>query len=1360
MLKRIFVFLLILSLLPVNAAYAQTEFDFSNEEKEYIYYLADGDSYTSDYFKFGTDSAAYSSWQSTDGENKVFLMEKSLLSDGYMVTLPLKANIDDKSNITLFYDFNVLSLSENSSIILPSCSSKSGKYLYISGSAVMFGNDKLCDIEFNKTYSIKCVKSSSELKIYIAKNGGEYEFIGSKDDGIASPASFNFGFNDEEASGKIYFDNFKICSNGDGEYIPRFFSVFYNRGDDEYSVKKLLGENAVFTSGDYFFANGERRLYKDYGIKAYYENGNLLVPVSFFAACLGMDYSYGKIDGTDISECIVSVDGEELTDTYYASNLLGLYTYKDERGFVVAGSTECELENSALPFEIKESADSVYRYMYFERHDAQKILNMAAKSRPRILTNDEALLKMAQYLKTDTNMQNWKRDVIRKADNILPEPCVEYKLIGIRLLGAAQTVLERCAYMASAYYLTGDGKYAQKCIDEMMNACNWDNWNTSKHYLDNSELCYAMAIGFDTFYDFLSDDQKEYIIEKTTEHSLSVSVSAYEGTFKEMGSEWRYANGNWGAVCAGGMTSALIAFAGENWGMPKITQSYLLANAMQSMEYPVMLFYPDGAWSEGTGYWEYTTQYFMGAFLGSLYFSTGSTWGFLKPQGVSEALNGFMYLQSESSGTFNFADSACFFTKSPIGFIFAKFTGDKGVMADWNNIFMNSYISGNPYAVLWYEPYIQETSLLPRDKWLISAGAGIMREKWGDMESSYVGIKGGQNNTNHDNLDLGSFIFDALGKRWAMELGKDNYNISGGYWGLSGYELYVKRPEGQNCLVINAEKGDTYGEYYQQKLDSFASLTAFESKDKGAYMVLDLTDAYSRDAQSYKRGFYFGDERKSLVIQDELELKEKNSTLYWSMHTEADIEIISDGKAALLTMENDTLTVSLDTNADITFSKEKASALPGTVVRDGENSRSHINKLLLSGRGSGKVYITVKLSPDYDYLKSLKAASYEPMSLWNIDDGALKENIRIYSAGKSYNADLYSGNILNVYMPRDFEKCEMLADGKRTAEFYNVKKGINVLTIDKNTFSKIGDKAISFRAQDGGEEYISTEVKLHFSSNYSDNVFEKIDFEERQFTSDASIISSLYKIDNVNTKDKSVFSVEDIRNESCLSFSTNEAITSTYPFIRKRFDDIACTRAVFEFDFMSYNGGNIINFETRSKTGLYAGFDGNKNSAPILNKYNKLGASSCKYTPGKFCHIEIILDLDGGSYIIRADGRMVSEGTIAVSDLVYVGLNFGSNNASGGTICIDNLEMKSFTVKEDVTDDYFVSGYVGYESDIKVFTVYYFEGEAVYLEETDYTSSKIVHKEKRRDITYDTVKIITLKDGIVPCREAFCYTIE
>ena len=48
MLKRIFVFLLILSLLPVNAAYAQTEFDFSNEEKEYIYYLADGDSYTSD----------------------------------------------------------------------------------------------------------------------------------------------------------------------------------------------------------------------------------------------------------------------------------------------------------------------------------------------------------------------------------------------------------------------------------------------------------------------------------------------------------------------------------------------------------------------------------------------------------------------------------------------------------------------------------------------------------------------------------------------------------------------------------------------------------------------------------------------------------------------------------------------------------------------------------------------------------------------------------------------------------------------------------------------------------------------------------------------------------------------------------------------------------------------------------------------------------------------------------------------------------------------------------------------------------------------------------------------------------------
>lgn len=1367
MFYKICSFLLAVLIIPVVnvRAYKQNE-NLGDTECKYIYYNVDGDNYMSDQFKYPEVSAIDASWVYYDEEmGSSFCVEKNALSDGGMIRLPLKSNVTDKSNITLFFDFNLAISSDTTHIILPTYNINDDKHFYIKGKELMYNGAPVYEIKSDCWYSLKYVKTLQEIKLYIALENNDYEYVKTVNDGLDIATQLNFGYKNSIGSGTIYYDNFKLCSNNESElsdtYTPRYFSVFYNVGDDDYSVKKLLGENAVFTSGDYFYSNGDRKLYSDYSSVPVYENKKLLVETNLYAQVYGLECVGSIVGGFDMSENIKSINDKSYIDVFSASEKLGFYTYDDERGFVVSGKTQCSISNSYSPFEIKESADSVYRYMYFERPDAQEILTLASFSRPRILTNDEALLKMAQYLKTDTTMQNWKDDVIRKADNLLSEPCVEYKLIGIRLLSAAQTVLERCAYMASAYYLTGESEYANKCIEEMLNACAWDNWNTSKHYLDNSELCYAIAIGFDTFYDFLSKEEKQYIIEKTTEHSLSVSVSAYEGTFKDMGSEWRYASGNWGAVCAGGMTSALISFAGEKWGMPETTASYLLSNAMHSMEYPVMLFYPDGAWSEGTGYWEYTTKYFMGAFLGSLYFSTGSTWGFLKPQGVSEALNGFMYLQSQSSGTFNFADSACFFTKSPIGFIFAKFTGDKGAMAEWNNIFMDSYISGNPYAVLWYEPYEQEASLLPRDKWLISAGAGIMREKWNDPEAIYIGVKGGQNYTNHDNLDLGSFIFDALGERWAMELGKDNYNINGGYWGLSGYELYVKRPEGQNCLVINPEKGDTYGEYYQQKLHSFAHLTEFISKEKGAYMVLDLTDANSRDVKSYQRGFYFGDDRKSLIIQDELELIQDNSTLYWSMHTEADISVSQDGKSATLTIGKNKLKVTLDTNADIKFSKTSATALPGTTVRSGENSRDHINKLLISGKGSGNVYISVKLTPQYDYIELNDCAKYIPISQWEIPDGEIKEHIRLYQSGNTYNADIYSDFSFTAYLPYDCEKCEILADDEVVYEIALLKKGVNYLTLPGNTITKMGNTTISIRAYGHDRIEESLSLPVHFSSSYSNEVFNVIDFEGETVSNDASFISEIYNIDSVVTKDKSVFSVENISGNGVLGFTCGEKINSVYPFIRKRFSPISCGRVAFEFDLMSPHRGSTINFETRSTDNSYASFDLSRSSLPILTKYNKFGNSSFEYPLDTFCHIEIVIDLDMQSYIVRADGMMVSQGTVSIKDLVYMGLNFGNANVTGGKTYIDNIMVTSFCIKDDITDDKYIAGiHSDNETTFTSYIAYYFEGELIYLEKQSRTSSCVRCEFDKKNIKADCVKIIITKDIITPCRESSIYLYQ
>ena len=1368
MIKKVLSLVLLISMLPVlPISAAQSEYVFgAPSEENYIFLNVDGDNYMSDFFDYSNlGGGVTANWTEIEGETgKAFRLFQSGTASG-LVTQVLKSNIPDRSEFTYEYDFKLISTSD-SGIILPTDNTDETTRLTIKGASLYSGAKKIADLKTNVWYTARLIKNDKDKEIIISDSSATlctHSFTG----GIATASKICFGFAETTASGaEIYFDNFKIYTtndnNGETGLVPRYYTVFCGQKDDEYSVKSLLGSNCVFTGDIYFYANGAKRLYSDYGITPVREKEKVYVPPLFFANALGYLYSSGKIGGVSMSPYIKNINGKTYIDTAAAANTLGIYSYEDERGFVVAGQTDCALSNSESPFEIKESADRVYRYLYFDRADAGEILSIAKTSRPRILTNEEAIAKTLGYIETDLTMQNWERDVIHNATNLLDDECVEYELIGVRLLDAASTVLSRCVTLSSAYLLTKDEKFARKGIEEMLNACSWQDWNAQRHYLDNSELCYAMAVGYDTFYDVLTDEQKQYIIEKTTEYSLANSVHAYETTFK-IGSEWRVANGNWGAVCPGGMTSALISFAGEKWGMPVGTQEFLLSNAMYSIEYPAMLFYPDGSWSEGPGYWSYTIRYFAGAFLGSLYFSTGSTWGFMRPEGVSECLNGFIHLTSESSGTFNFADSSSSFSSAPAGFLVSKMLNDSASMAEWKNIYSLATASGNPYGILWYDPPTEEATELPKDVWLRSAGAGVMREKWNDSQSAYVGVKGGQNYTNHDNLDLGNFIFDALGERWAMELGKDDYNIEGGYWGLNAYTLYVKRPEGQNCLVINPEKGDIEGEYYQQKLDCSAKVSAFESKDRGACMVLDLTDANSLDVTDYQRGYYFGDNRKSLVVQDEFNLINDNSTLYWSMHTEAEIEIDEDKKGATLSFGYKKLRVTLDTNANLEFSSTGAVALPGSVVRPGEYSRDHINKLLLSGTGSGEVYITVKLTPQFDYVSLNESAVYAPVSTWQIPDGELVEEVRFFSTGELGRIDTSYDYDMCADIPFDAKNCSLWSESGKLIDFGSRNNGMQTLTVPANAIDIMGDCNIFLRIEGENETRDSNLIKVHFFKSIKRSVIDEITFENCELTSDDALIKSQSKIETIIPQVETVdFSVRDFADGNkvlCVSFS--EAKTSKLPYIRKTIPTTYCGVVDYKFDFLMNQHGAAISFETRSTDRSYASFDGTSGSVHVINRSGKLGSGGFTYEPGTWCRVVVSLDPANNYFCIRANGLIVREGLISIEDMVYMGLNFSSSNATGGEIYVDNISVSARCIADDVDESsYTVGCHFDKETNAAAYVAYYKGNKLVALGKKPLNGICTRESFDKLSVDADCVKTMIVSDELMAYKRNCTYEIK
>jgi hypothetical protein len=84
-----------------------------------------------------------------------------------------------------------------------------------------------------------------------------------------------------------------------------------------------------------------------------------------------------------------------------------------------------------------------------------------------------------------------------------------------------------------------------------------------------------------------------------------------------------------------------------------------------------------------------------------------------------------------------------------------------------------------------------------------------MRSTWTDVNGLYVAIKAGMllYHQNHNDLDCGDFVLDALGTRWAGELGSANYRSPGYFTSAAQdgdrWKYYRKMTEGQNTILVN-----------------------------------------------------------------------------------------------------------------------------------------------------------------------------------------------------------------------------------------------------------------------------------------------------------------------------------------------------------------------------------------------------------------------------------------------------------------------------------------------------------------------------------------------------------------------------
>ena len=183
-----------------------------------------------------------------------------------------------------------------------------------------------------------------------------------------------------------------------------------------------------------------------------------------------------------------------------------------------------------------------------------------------------------------------------------------------------------------------------------------------------------------------------------------------------------------------------------------------------------------------------------------------------------------------------------------------------------------------PLDLVWFDSQAPGSSSrdLDLDKYFRGVEVATFRSAWNDRDAVFVGFKAGDNKANHSNLDLGTFVLDALGTRWALDLGADNYNMPG-YFGKQRWTYYRMRAEGHSVLAINP------GMEPDQDPAAAAKIVRFQSNPQRAFAVADLTPAYAKNAEKVLRGVALVD-RKQVLVQDEIR-SANASKVWWFMHT-------------------------------------------------------------------------------------------------------------------------------------------------------------------------------------------------------------------------------------------------------------------------------------------------------------------------------------------------------------------------------------------------------------------------------------------------------------------------------------------
>jgi hypothetical protein len=590
---------------------------------------------------------------------------------------------------------------------------------------------------------------------------------------------------------------------------------------------------------------------------------------------------------------------------------------------------------------------------------------------PRLLLQKNEEEGIRKNIAADPIWAKMHQAILDESDRIIGLPPLERIQIGRRLLDKSREAIRRLFFLSYSWRMTQQDKYLQRAEKEMLTIAAFSDWNPS-HFLDVAEMTLAMAIGYDWLFDKLSESSKAAIKEAILKKGLQQSLDSKYNS-------WLRAEHNWNQVCNAGMTYGAIAIFEDQ---PELAKN-IINRAIESIQLAMKDYGPDGAYPEGYGYWGYGTSF-------NVLFNSAVEKLFGKDFGLNDK-PGFLhtgeFLENMTGTTgkpFNYSDAGGNGGLHPSMFWFAARQKDPSLLWVERSYLVNretkSFTNDRllPAIMIWSAGMHIDNIKPPASTMWVGKGknpVALMRTSWTDPNGIYVGFKAGSVSVNHAHMDIGSFVMDADGVRWAMDFGSQEYesleskglSIFGRTQNAQRWTVFRLTNLVHNTLTVNGQ---------HQRVTGSAAFTGISTTPGFMNAVTDMSEIYNGALSKVSRGVAIVN-KQYVVVRDEIEARDTVTTIRWTMLTPADVKITGNNKAEL-TKDGKKLFLQVESPVKVTM-KTWSTDPPNSY--DAPNPGTILTGFEVTVPAKSKIALTVSLVPEK--AMNVKKKKIPALKEWN-----------------------------------------------------------------------------------------------------------------------------------------------------------------------------------------------------------------------------------------------------------------------------------------------------------------------------------------------------------------------------------------